>query len=212
MPFKLIQKLEEEQGKIQYEEATKDAANVRYKCDAAMASYRRLRDAIKELAPLVEQTKGLAKGMELSVPIVNQFKVLVRSSYEKEELDKETASAQIQLLVKVELALVDSARQKKDELIRAAGKVDGIYEAALKNLEQVRDYLQGHARQVRFMEERPHLFGEATPVEESTPPAKPSLELVELPPKAGPPAEHAVTVKKTTSKSQVRRIKAQKDS
>lgn len=172
MSFKMLQNLEEIVAKLNYEEATKDALNVRAKCDAAMASYRRLRDALKELTPIVEQNRGLTRGLELSVPIVGQFKVLVKSALEKDELDKEAAVAQIQLLTKVETALIDSSRQRKEELIRALGRMDGIYEAAVKNLDQIKDYLTGLSRQSRFMDENPHLFGEpevAKPQIESIP-------------------------------------------
>lgn len=153
MPFKLLRKLEQEAREVDWRGATKNAETVAARCEVAWQTFERTKAVIEAAAPTVEQLKGVVKGMEVAGQIVAQYKAILQARAKEEKITKEEFLEKAAVIDEALRGLAEGRDKQREELIRAAGKIDGIYSSAQETLAQIRDYLSNLARQERMLEE-----------------------------------------------------------
>jgi prophage DNA circulation protein len=149
------------------------------RCEAIWSNYEKLIDGLRKVAPAVEQLKGISSGLRGATEIAGNFKVMIKTEYEKEEISKELAALKISLVDDIQKALKDGADKQREDFIKAAGKSEGLYTAAVMSLDQIKNYLYTLRNQNEFIEKNPSLFDL-----EAKPPPPSRAEVAELVEKA----------------------------
>lgn len=155
MPLRILKNLEEQAEKLSYIEKTKDAPQVRERCEYTLRIFQTMCDQIREAAPNFEQEKGARKGFEVSAQVVLQHKEILRQKCLKEEIDKEEFADYAELVDRIARSVRDAIDKQRDNVNRAAGKIDGLASGAQAALGKVQQYLDNLDKQRRFMEDDP---------------------------------------------------------
>ena len=153
MPMKLIKDLNSRSQKLDFVNQAKDDPRTIERCEYTMRIYTVLKEQLDQIAPTIEQLKGLVKGFELAQAIVGQHKELFKKEYEAEKLTKDEFRDKCTIVDACIESLSGAHQNRKEELYRAAGKADGIYLSANSALEHVEKYLLNLEQQRRFMED-----------------------------------------------------------
>jgi hypothetical protein len=159
MPYRLLSKLLEAESAVNFKALAKDAPHVLERCEVTMLLFKKYKGQIQELAPSLEQLKGLVKGFELATEIAGQHKKILQEACKKQEMSKEEFLDKAQLVDAVCQSLKEGAENRKEELLKAAGRIEGMFTSAMGALEQIRGFLQNLETQRAFMEANPDMFG-----------------------------------------------------
>jgi iron-sulfur cluster repair protein YtfE (RIC family) len=152
MPARLLRKLDDASAKINVASEAHDAPHVLSRCEYAMRLFRDLRTQIEDSISTVEQLKGMARGLEVAQEIVGQHKAIAQQRCVEEKISKEDFAIKSDLVDAVILSLQDATKRQREELLRVAGKAEGIFAAASMALIQVRTDLDRLKAQKRGME------------------------------------------------------------
>jgi hypothetical protein len=153
--MKLIKDLDAKAKKLDYEKQAADDPRTVERCEYTMRIYTVLREQLEQLAPNIEQLKGLVKGFQLAQTIVGQHKELFKKEYEAERLTKDDFREKCAVVDACIESLTGAYQDRKEELYRSAGKADGVYSSAIQALEHVEKYLLNLEQQRRFMDDNP---------------------------------------------------------
>lgn len=151
MSSKIVDNIVERKTKLRWEERTADAPHVRERCEYSLRIFDRIVSQIEEAVPTLDQLKGLGRGLELSAQIVGQHREILKEKFNREEIEKEECADKIALVNACVQSVLDAHSKQRDELLRTAGKLDGMLQVATSTLEQVEGYLQNLDSQRRFM-------------------------------------------------------------
>jgi hypothetical protein len=158
MPIKLLRKLEEKARVINYAEVAKDSSNVLERCEYTFRVFETIKKQLEDLAPTIEQLKGIHNGMKRAAPIAAQHKEIWKVQCQNEEIGKDEFIAKAAVVDKCVQSIMDAAVKQHDELLMTAGKADGLYASADQALKQIEVYLTNLKSQEQFMKANPDLF------------------------------------------------------
>lgn len=151
MSNKIVETITERKTRLRWEERTTDAPHVRERCEYSLRIFDQIVRQISEAIPTIDQLKGMGRGLEVSAQIVGQHRELFKQKFQKEEIDKEECAANIAIVNACVQSVLDAHSKQRDELLKTAGKVDGMLQVAVSTIEQVESYLQNLDSQRRFM-------------------------------------------------------------
>gem|GEM_PF-4721249 len=155
MPLRILKNLEEKAAKLDYVAKTKDAPHVRERCEHTHRVFKTMCDQVREAAPNFEQSKGARKGFELAVQVVLQHKEIQRQRCLKEEIDKEVFAEYAELIDKIARSVRDAEEKQREDMLRSAGKIDGLAAGAGAALAQIEQYLTNLDQQMRMIADDP---------------------------------------------------------
>lgn len=128
-----------------------DLAVVR--CEVAFEAYLEARRQIFERARTVSETKGLQGGLKRALPLLQAKQDEIRTLIGENRLDPEVGKGQVKALAEAAFAVKSEVESVREEMMREAGKVDGIAACADAALGKIEAALENHERQLRVAAE-----------------------------------------------------------
>lgn len=144
MFYKQLQKLEQRVNQVQtrYLDETKDDESLRRSCDLVYSMCVELLDQVIEMAPGVEQHRGMCNGMRL---VRDGALTVVKEKYRqrcmKEEISKEAWHGLASLCDEHLNGAQDMFHQQREAFVQYAGKVEGFKGSVIKHLERIEKML-----------------------------------------------------------------------
>lgn len=147
MPLKLISHLDAAVlGVGDYKRELADAPVLLDRAETAIRVFREIRAKLVELAPTLHELKGVAAGLRQADPIARQHSEIVKQKVKDEQLDPALGKELIAIVSAAALSLREAAEVRTGELNRLAGKVDGLYLAAITAFSELTSVLDAARR------------------------------------------------------------------
>lgn len=123
------------------------------KCEAAYELYREDLDLLFVEAQVVSETKGLQAGLKLAKPELRAVQDENRTKIANAEIEAEVGNAAVKALGKAADGVQRALEGKREEMMRAAGKVDAIEKSAQTALSKIETVVANHERQLRVADD-----------------------------------------------------------
>lgn len=150
MPHELLKHLDQRAAKvIRYRQILASAPQFLERAESTFRMFKTLRDKIFDAAPAFYEMKGISSGVKHVVRVNQVHKDRVRKEIEDEKLDPDVGKPIVKELSLLDVSIVSEADLKREEMVKAGGKIDGFYasaEAALDAVEQVIQHFEGLQR------------------------------------------------------------------
>lgn len=138
MPHELLKHLDERAARVvHFRDTLKDVPAYLERAETSFRLFKTLRDKVFEEAPRLYETKGILAGLRRAPTLVQVHKDRVKKLIEDEKIAPEVGKPTLKELAALDVTLMVDAEQRKDELTRLAGKLDGYYAAALEALDAI---------------------------------------------------------------------------
>jgi hypothetical protein len=144
--FDVIDKLREaQQALVDRLGEIKDDPTLIVRCEALITMLHAQTSAARRMAPDVEQLKGLAKGLQLAVPMAQMHIEILKTELADLD-DAEKLKFGRDIIARCVESLRDGWTKQKDETTRTMGKFDGVVEAALSIVRKVDESIANYER------------------------------------------------------------------
>ena len=118
------------------------------KCEAMLIGFDELAQSVRELAPNVEQLKGMAKGLSLAIPMVAQHVELLKGKLPDLE-QAELLRFGLQVVQDCKQSVSDGWRKQQEEMVRTLGRFDGGVNGALAVLRKIEQLITHHEQMLQ---------------------------------------------------------------
>lgn len=115
--------------------------------------YLDVRTALFDQIQMLFETKGIQAGLKLSGPLLRARQDGLRSAIGEARMDAEDGKLRMTELSAVAASVQQSLEERREEMMRHAGTVDGYVKTATSALEKIEQTLANHDRQIRAAEE-----------------------------------------------------------
>lgn len=137
MPTKAFLKLKDREYQVQWRTVLADDQTGLAQAEAHYKMYNKYVELLGNIAPNMEQLKGMIKGLGMAREIVGQHKVIWKEQAHQEKISVKQAKVRIKHLSNYQLSVKDSEQKFKDELERLIGKTQAIANAANDTLGEI---------------------------------------------------------------------------
>lgn len=132
----ILAKLEVKRASITTRLATIDEPNTRLRCEALVSMFDEMYLAIRKAIAPLEQAKGVAKGLELAVPMILQHVEIQKNKF-ADSGDPEQLKQLVAVINACSSSVADAAVVNSRELARKGGRFDGMTNAAMSILDKL---------------------------------------------------------------------------
>lgn len=151
--FDVIDKLDEAKEVVVKKLATISDAPLVAKCEAMLISFDELRAGVRQMAPNVEQLKGMTTGLKTACPVVQQHIKLLQQKY-ADPNQGDLLKMCVEVVAGCYGSVEGSWRAQREEMVRMMGKFDGGVTSCMSVIKTVEGYITNH---LRLLEEEKEL-------------------------------------------------------
>jgi hypothetical protein len=142
MPLKLFAHLEEKAGPLRrFADTLADSPTHLARAEASWRSYERARAKILEDAPTFYEIKGVVAGLKLSGPVIMQHQAITKKAISDDDLQMDVGKQMVQVLGRAATSVLSVVEDRVREKTTAIGKMQGVYWAAVQELDEVASIL-----------------------------------------------------------------------
>lgn len=168
--FDVVDNLRKARAVVAEKLATIPDASLVARCEALLLGLDDLISATREIAPSVEQLKGMTKGLQVAAPMVMQHMNLLKEKYPDPE-QRDLLRLSRDAVVGCHASVEGGWRAQREEMVKTMGRFDGAVNSSIAILRKIEGYVDNY---LRLLKEEGELYADPFTADESKPQSKPS--------------------------------------
>lgn len=146
----ILHKMEQYQQTVQLKlNKYPNAEILQARCSPLLDLFKEQSEVLRLFSPNIDQLKGLVTGLGLAVPMILQHNEILKQN----EQDKEKLRLALSALNLASKSVQQAQQKQREELLRSAGKLEGMINAAMSLLQKVEVFVEHYEVQKRKQED-----------------------------------------------------------